>query len=149
MPPCPRGGRHSVLRNVSRRRRLRYRLAMATVGQVQDFAVARRFPRHKIDLPVRVVVPLEDKTRIVSGRGNELNEGGLQVFAGTEMRVGDSIFVEFTPPYSGKPVRVAALVRNRSGFDYGLEFAPGDLQQQQRVADFRLMLRFATGGTLT
>lgn len=122
---------------------------MATVGTVHDFAVARRFPRHKIDLPVRVVIPLTDKTRIVSGRGNELNDGGLQVFAGTEMKIGDGIFVEFTPPYSGKPVRVAAVVRNRSGFDYGLEFLPGDLQQQQRVADFRLMLRFATGNNLT
>jgi hypothetical protein len=117
---------------------------MASAPQI-DHAVARRYKRHKIDLPVRVVVPLEDKTRIVTGRGNELNEGGLSVFAGTELRVGDHAFIEFTPPYSGKPVRVAAVVRNRSGYNYGVEFLPGDLQQQQRISEFRMMLQSAAG----
>jgi len=122
---------------------------MADAASSSQQTQTRRFSRQKVDLPILIVVPMHDRTKIVQARGNDVSENGLAFFAGIELRVGDNIFIEFTPPYSGKPVRVAARVRNRSGFDYGLEFAPGDLQQQQRVADFRLMLRFATGGNLT
>jgi hypothetical protein len=109
---------------------------------------SRRFQRFRIDLPVRVVVPMQDKTKIVSGRGTDLNEGGLAVFAGTEMRVGDCIYIEFTPPYSGKPVRVAGQIRHRTGYKYGIEFITDTPDQQKAVNDFRMLLQFATGRNL-
>ena len=101
----------------------------------------RRFHRHKIELQVRVVIPTLEKTRIVSARGTDLNEGGLRVFAGTEMRVGDSIFIEFTPVESVKPVRVAAIVCNREGYHYGVEFHTGNTEQQQHVTEFGALLQ--------
>jgi len=56
----------------------------------------------------------ETKTLIVNGRGNEVSEGGLAIFVGMEARLGERLWVEFTPPYSSEPLRVplwCAIVR--------------------------------------
>lgn len=86
------------------------------------YSKLRRWPRYKLNLPVRVVAERGDKTVIVPGRGNELNEGGLAVFVGMELSVDEQIAVEFTPPYTGVPIRARCVVRDRSGYNYGLEF---------------------------
>ena len=49
------------------------------------FETFRRWPRYRLDIPVRLVVNKSNKTAIVQGRGNELNEGGLTLFAGIEL----------------------------------------------------------------
>jgi hypothetical protein len=86
------------------------------------FSTIRRWPRYRLNVPLRLIVPKGDKVVIVQGRGNELNEGGMSVFGGIELKVGDQIAVEFTPPYSGQPIRVKGCVRNRQGYTYGIEF---------------------------
>jgi len=101
----------------------------------------RRFRRYKLDVPVRVIVQTEFKTRIIDGRGNELNEGGLAVNAGVELEVGDSVEVEFTPAYTGQPLRARAAVRNRSGYRYGLEFLAETPLDHERVEDIRIALQ--------
>lgn len=121
---------------------------MATqVGQqsTHEYATQRRWPRFKLDVPVRVIAYRDNKANIVSGRGNEVSEGGLAVFAGIELRPGEQIWVEFTPPYSSEPLRVRATVRNRTGYKYGIEFRADDAAEQERVARLRELLRFASG----
>lgn len=86
------------------------------------FDKVRRWPRYKLDIPVRVVATKGDKVKIVQGRGNELNEGGLSIFAGIELKVQDQVAIEFTPPYSGTPIRARCTVRDRSDYKYGVEF---------------------------
>lgn len=125
-----------------------YDAGMATqIGQqaTHDYAMQRRWPRLKIDVPVRVIAIRSDKTQIVSGRGNEVSEGGLAVSAGIELRIGDEMWVEFTPPYSGEPIRVRAVVRNRSGYKYGAEFLSESADESERNARLRELLRFASG----
>lgn len=83
----------------------------------------RRWPRYKkVDVPVRVITQGATKTVIATGCGSELNNGGMAVFAGTELSVGAQVAVEFTPPYSSDPIRVRCFVRNRAGYSYGVEF---------------------------
>jgi hypothetical protein len=82
----------------------------------------RRWQRCKISVPIRVILRGPSKTTIIDGRGNELNEGGMAVTAGLELKLGDHILVEFTPPYSGAPIRAMGTVRNRQGYHYGIEF---------------------------
>jgi hypothetical protein len=105
----------------------------------------RKFQRLNIDLPIRVVVPMLDKTKIVDARGNDVSENGLAVFAGVELREGDNIFIEFTPPYSSKPVRVPATVRNRRGYKYGIEFEADSEAERKLIEQFRMLLQFASG----
>lgn len=87
----------------------------------QPYAKARRWPRYKLDIPVCIVVTKDGKVRLVQGRGNELNEGGLTIFAGIELAMGEEIAVEYTPAYSGTPIRARAVVRDRKGYKYGVE----------------------------
>jgi hypothetical protein len=105
------------------------------------FPKVRRWPRLKLNIPLRVIAQKRDKTAIVEGRGKELNEGGLAVFAGIELAVDDVIAVEFTPPYSGQPIRVRALVRNRSGYNYGVEFLKENDDDIENAAQIRSVLR--------
>ena len=97
---------------------------MATEAVLPDqrFATVRRWPRYKLDVPMRLIATKGDKSVIVQGRGNELNEGGMALFAGVELGENEQVAVEFTPPYSGNPIRVRAVVRNRNGYVYGVEF---------------------------
>jgi hypothetical protein len=79
----------------------------------------RRWQRHPVDLPVRVAVANEFSTVTVSGRGTELSEGGMGLYAGILVKPGDLLEVEFSTPCH---FRMMAVVRQRSGYCFGLEF---------------------------
>lgn len=101
------------------------------------YSKLRRWPRYKLNLPVRVVAQRGDKVVIVPGRGNELNEGGLAVFVGMELGVDEQISLEFTPPYTGTPLRARCTVRDRNGYTYGLEFlceTEQDLENSMQIS---------------
>lgn len=95
---------------------------MNSLSNQQTYLNTRRWRRHKLSVPIRVILSQPGKTTLTDGRGNELSEGGLALTAGVELKVGDQIMVEFTPPYSSCPIRVAGIVRNREGYRYGVEF---------------------------
>lgn len=107
----------------------------------QHYSKARRYPRYKLDIPVRVIVNKEDKVKLVHGRGNELNEGGLTVFAGIELTVGEEIAVEYTPAYSGTPIRARAVVRDRRGYKYGLELLLETNEDMENAGRIRAILQ--------
>lgn len=105
----------------------------------------RRWTRFHLEVPVRLVVHRPAYANSVTGRGTELNEGGMCIFAGIELRLGDQVAVEFTPPYGEAPLRLWAVVRNRAGYYYGLEFLAENDGERAQVENFRSVLRGATG----
>ena len=109
------------------------------------FEVHRRWKRYQIRVPVRLVVHRATLTSRVNGRGTELNEGGMCVFAGVELGIGDQVELEFTAPYAPQPLRIWASVKNRYGYYYGLEFLTENAGERQEVERFRQVLRSATG----
>lgn|SRR6185369_5954738 len=115
-------------------------MATEVVITQPQMMTSRRFRRYKLDVPVRVVVHTDEKTRIIDGRGNELNEGGMAVHAGVELEMGDVVDVEFTPAYTGEPLRARAAVRNRNGYRYGIEFLLETPEDCDRVTDIRVAL---------
>jgi PilZ domain len=64
----------------------------------------------------------------------------MALFAGAELRPGDQVAVEFTPPFSTPPIRVDAKICNRSGYHYGVEFLAVDNAQRENVAQLGLHL---------
>ncbi len=106
-------------------------------GSSVTYATPRRWQRYKVDVPIRVIVHKAMKTTIVDGRGASLSEGGMGMFAGAELKPGDQVEVEFTPPYSGLPIRVEARVCNRAGYNYGVEFLTESNSQKQEAAQLR------------
>jgi hypothetical protein len=79
----------------------------------------RRWDRMPVDMPVRVITSKGFSTTVVEGRGTEMSEGGMTLYAGILLNPGDLLEVEFdTPTHS----RVPAIVRSKNGFCFGLEF---------------------------
>ena len=117
------------------------------LGSPPDYSSVRRWQRYKVNVPIRVIVWRAMKASIFDGRGTSLSEGGMALFAGAELRPGDEVAVEFTPPFSSPPIRVDAKVCNRTGYQYGVEFLAVDQAQRQRVAQLRMHLEsFASHG---
>lgn len=111
----------------------------------QQYSHVRRWRRYNVNVPIRVIVQRAMKSTIVQGRGSALSEGGMAIFAGAELKPGEHIAVEFTPPYSAPPIRVEARVCNRRGYDYGVEFLESEPDQREDVATFRNHLASMVG----
>ena len=117
---------------------------IADVAALPVYEQERRWPRHKIDVPLRAVIHKADKTMIRDGRGMEVSEGGMCLMCqlmSVELRLGDELEVEFTPPYSGKPIRVRSEVRNRNGYSYGVQFIPEGKEERIEVTRLRQILK--------
>ena len=84
-----------------------------------DSSKARRWERLPVDIPVRVVTSKGFSTTVVEGRGTEMSEGGMTLYAGILLNPGDLLEVEFDTP---TPSRLPAIVRSKNGFCFGLEF---------------------------
>jgi hypothetical protein len=105
----------------------------------------RRWQRQRLNVPIRLIVSREDRTRITEGRVNDVSEGGMLIFAGVELRGGEKLAVEFTLPYSSTPVRAPGIVRHRRGYHYGIEFGSETLADQEQTEKFRNLLQLAAG----
>jgi hypothetical protein len=105
----------------------------------------RRWKRHKLDLPVRLLLVRPEKTSVVPGRGTDVNDGGMAIFAGAEIRVDREVFIEFTQPFANELLRVRGVVRNRNGYIYGVEFASDKPEEKQMTDRFRQLLRMVAG----
>jgi hypothetical protein len=79
----------------------------------------RRWPRHPVELAVLVVPRGGDSKLAIPGRGIEISEGGMTLYAGLPLKPGDFMDLEFQTP--GR-TRISAIVRYRTGYCFGLEF---------------------------
>ena len=79
----------------------------------------RRWPRHPVDLQVRVLAAGGAPDTMVPGRGTEMSEGGMLLYAGILLNPGDMLELEFSTPSHS---RMKAVVRYRDGYCFGLEF---------------------------
>jgi len=118
------------------------RVATNSASQRTSF---RRWERQRLNVPIRLIVSREDRTRITEGRVNDISEGGMLVFAGVELRGGEKLALEFTIPYSSTPVRAPGIVRHRRGYHYGIEFGSETLADQEQTEKFRNLLQLAVG----
>ncbi len=79
----------------------------------------RRWDRQAVDLPVKIGIFRDGKKLCIPGRVTELSEGGMSLYAGVVLSVGDLLEVEFEMPAQHT---VLAVVRTRAGYNFGLEF---------------------------
>jgi PilZ domain len=86
----------------------------------------RRWPRFHVHLPVLISTEAAHSKIVVPGPVSEISRRGMELYGGVQRRPGELLEVEFRT--TGQ-VRVAGVVRNRSGYCFGLEFlsiATGD-----------------------
>jgi len=116
-----------------------------TTGGTLRRAYTRRWLRYKVDVAIRIIIAGTLRNRIYCGKGTSLSEGGMGLFAGTELEPGDKVAVELTPPYAAAPLRVDARICNRSGYDYGLEFLTDNNTRKLQAAGVRKHLSSLAG----
>ena len=91
----------------------------------------RRWPRHQVDLPVRIVTLNGILTTPVPARGSEISRAGMALHAPVGLKPGDLMQLQFPTSTS---LRVTAVVRNRTGDCLGLEFLT-QLPQDDRATN--------------
>jgi len=80
----------------------------------------------------------------MDSRGSEVNEGRLSGFAGAEPRIGDVIEIALD---AGLPLRVRAVVRERTNDHFGVEFLAETPDDERELRLFRQFLRATAGHT--
>ena len=107
---------------------------------VAHVAAVRMRQRLLLNIPVCLVVDRRDKVLLVNARFRDISDDGVAIFAGVELGIDGEVQVEFTPPIGKGPLRVRAVVRNRRGYVYGLEFLPRDQSEEQTLRTLKGML---------
>jgi len=79
----------------------------------------RRWPRYHTHLPVLISIRTDVSRVAIPGLAIEISRSGMALYGGVHLQPGDLMEVEFQS--SGR-LRVAGVVRNRSGYCFGLEF---------------------------
>jgi hypothetical protein len=104
--------------------------------QRPDRARIRTHGRYKISVPLSASITRDDKPLKFSGTVVQFGPGGITAEVNADFELGDQLFLDFTLPYSQVPLRINAVLRNRSAYRYGLEFQ--DPTPDQRTAIQRL-----------
>lgn len=79
----------------------------------------RRWPRFQVHLPVFIAAETADSQIAIPGMVSSLSRAGMEVYGGVPLQPGDLMEVEFR---TTGPLRISGIVRNRSGYCFGLEF---------------------------
>jgi TonB family protein len=85
-------------------------------------AVPRRTPRHPLEIPVDVTILRSGVPFLIPGRAVNVCEGGMAAILAGELRLGDSVGLEFRLPSMGLPMRTKAVVRHQARLRCGVEF---------------------------
>ena len=80
----------------------------------------RRYPRFHMHTPVFIAVP-GSRDIFVPGLVSKLSRAGMEIYAGVNLRPGELMEVEFRTLEG--TIRIAGIVRDRSGYCFGLEFS--------------------------
>lgn len=95
----------------------------------------RRNPRFPSSVPIDLTILRCGVPDNVPGRALNLCEGGMAAVVATELRRGDSVWMELQLPGIAVPLRSKAVVRHESRLRYGMEF-------QGLSAEQRAMIRY-------
>lgn len=79
----------------------------------------RRWPRFHVHLPVLIAAETADSEIAIPGMVSAISRSGMEVYGGVPLHPGDLMEVEFR---TAGTVRIAGVVRNRSGYCFGMEF---------------------------
>ena len=96
----------------------------------------RRWRRHDVTIPVRVTLVHKGERFSLHGQACDVSTGGMRLFLPKELEEGCSVRMEFVLPYASPKLEIRGIVRNRKGFQHGVEFvnpSPGQRQMIERT----------------
>lgn len=93
----------------------------------------RRFPRYAVDLKVRILATIDGKATVSYGGGHELGQGGMAIYVPLELTLGDEVRVEFEIPRARSRFQFRAVIRNKDGYRYGIEFTGLSAEEAEKL----------------
>ncbi len=102
----------------------------------------RKFPRMSVDISVRV---FSNGTHGAFGRGHDVGCGGMALYTPLELAEEDKINIVFELPASQMRFGVSAVVKNRNGFRYGIEFAQLTSEESAEIKRVTRILALGAG----
>ena len=100
----------------------------------------RRWRRYHFAVPIRVIVEMPHHVTLEDARAWRMNDGGVAIYADTELSIGTLAEIEFSPPHFYPPVTLRAVVRNRAGDLYGVEFLAKTATDKEQLGLYRRIL---------
>jgi len=91
-------------------------MTTALANPAQD---TRNWPRYHVRLPVLVSAEGDPSKVAVPGLACEISQRGMALYGGIDLLPGDLMEVQFQ---NSAKLRISGIIRNRSGFCFGLEF---------------------------
>jgi PilZ domain len=93
---------------------------------------SRRYQRYELETELRAAILGVDH-REMRGRSLNINQGGIAGIFVAGWDVGTSVNLQFSVPIATTPVRVKGVVRNRTGYRYGFEFAGLTAEERETI----------------
>lgn len=90
-----------------------------------EFVDARRYPRYKLDIALRIY---PRNASVIRGHSVDISESGISAMLTVEVPVGELVRLEFDLPHGA--VEVHATVRQRVAFRYGFQFVESGSSQE-------------------
>jgi hypothetical protein len=95
------------------------------VSRVRDVPDARRQPRFKLEVEIRVS---SRSCGLLKGQTVDISESGISAMLRIEVPLGELVELEFKLPFG--PVAIYAMVRQRNAFRYGFQFMESSSMQE-------------------
>lgn len=113
-------------------------------GQARHAQSTRRWPRHQVDLPVRIIALNNVRTTPIPARGSAISRAGMALRALVALNPGDLMLLQFP---TSVPSQVKAVVRNRTGESLGLEFLTQLPPESEAMVRSRFLPSSVVGGS--
>ena len=94
----------------------------------------RRYERYELETELIANPFGAERGEVMRGRSLDINEGGIAGIFTTGLDVGTAVSLQFSVPIATPPVRVRAVIRNRTRFRYGFEFVELTPEQHETVS---------------
>jgi hypothetical protein len=105
-----------------------------------DIVDLRRAPRFSVEMRVRVVTRNAVRSDWF-GQANDISEYGMALMVPASFDIGAQIDIEFTLPITRHKLVLAAEIKNRTNFRYGVEFLfPTKHQREAILKACRMLL---------
>src|SRR3954467_4117578 len=92
----------------------------------------RRFERFEVEARVKVTVARQGDKLSFSGTAHDISVGGMALFLGGDLNVGETITVTFALIFSTQLI-IQGVVRSRDRYEYGIEFLNTSKTQQEEI----------------
>jgi c-di-GMP-binding flagellar brake protein YcgR len=94
----------------------------------------RRWSRYHVEMRLKITLSGEAQGLSFHGTGTNISKGGMRVFVPRDLKMGESVTLDLPLPYTKERLVVRAVVRNRDGFHYGVEFVNITARDQEMIA---------------